>query len=1213
MDEMDNRAIPFRPNLEGQFKERFYEKAKVISHIDGACDIERLVEEEVKWVEEECVVNIDQRRKYRAVWLLLRDLVRASWTADFYAGTLELRMPSLEYDANSQVDASILKQRLRSWMQDSRVERLLDFSEFIRRTENRDQSISKTKKPIEVLFADGEDLANRLLSVKRNEKKIGEVIKPYLQLIEDPNMLDEFTGIRLGDIWRYCRLTWSTPSESTPGRTLLYLIRDAAHPYHAIMGIASIENCAVQITCRDEKIGWNATSFISKLQGIDSSEDARKEFERLLGIIEIAFEDIDVTELCSREELSNPTEELVFRLQNIAVEQEKMRQEYLKRSGLDDTDEESSELGNISKDTENALFTRKRADQLSKLVAAKRNLRELIDSPDFSQRWHTFLVSDTGYSSIRTALVAQKTRHIGSSMMELNVCGAIPPYNEILGGKLVALLAMSPQVIDDYQKRYGNRRSEIASRLKNEDVIRPADLVFMGTTSLYYVGSSQYNRVKIPSEIFENGYPVEWKKMGMTVGFGTMHISKATSMSFNEVISADRGYNHFNHVFGEGASPKMRLMVQAIRYLLECSNEDSKDLAKHAMSRIVYGACLAKNTNEYLLGYDSEPEYYFDKNNIEGETQKIIDFWLNRWVLSRLEFSPIFDRIREFDKNAFLVSNTIKDAEKWTFKPLTGENKMDITEQKEDLLCYIRELYRGTSAYADNVDISTLRKIHVKTSLDEAIIDALKEGRDVILTGNAGDGKTHLIRILEDEISNLTAKPIIELDASTITNDELFDKWKLARTNKVPFCAAINGAVLYGLCEQYGESFEPINSATSQMLNSVYFGENEISYDDSVVVFDLSRRNVLSINVLKAVINSVCEDSKYGACANCIGKEQCDVHRNRKLLQEEIFIERLFSILCRVNLAGYHATLRELQAMVSYLIFGNRDCVSLLNSSGNDEYMPSELLYTGKGNLFDAIRKSFDPVKVSHPHLDEKIINADIETDSWVSSLKQAVKGMDPNDVKQFELAKRCFYFFNKDGDLLLKIHNDDVSRFQSFLSSDGKEAVKDLIRKLNAFFQTGNNDRELSLWEGFRYNNSPRRVLISRVAIKKRSQLKIVEPKLLGKMSEGIDVEDNYRKLVYSDKDSIALKVDLEIYTILSQAERGIPMLYIENNGIKRIWKFIELLTSELQRVELEEEEDDVEIKVLDVQDQKIITIDVERDEKKYTNLSVQTGGEGR
>ena len=50
--------------------------------------------------------------------------------------------------------------------------------------------------------------------------------------------------------------------------------------------------------------------------------------------------------------------------------------------------------------------------------------------------------------------------------MELNVCGAIPPYNEILGGKLVALLATSPQVIHDYKERYESKPSEIASRLK---------------------------------------------------------------------------------------------------------------------------------------------------------------------------------------------------------------------------------------------------------------------------------------------------------------------------------------------------------------------------------------------------------------------------------------------------------------------------------------------------------------------------------------------------------------------------------------------------------------------------------------------------------------------------------------------------------------------------------------------------------------------------
>src|SRR5204862_3129415 len=95
------------------------------------------------------------------------------------------------------------------------------------------------------------------------------------------------------------------------------------------------------------------------------------------------------------------------------------------------------------------------------------------------------------------AFLAQKSRHVGTSILELNVCGAIPPYNELLAGKLVALVALSPQVVSDYRQRYGNRPSDIASRLKGENVIRPAELVFLGTTSLYRAGTRQYNRLKL--------------------------------------------------------------------------------------------------------------------------------------------------------------------------------------------------------------------------------------------------------------------------------------------------------------------------------------------------------------------------------------------------------------------------------------------------------------------------------------------------------------------------------------------------------------------------------------------------------------------------------------------------------------------------------------------------------------------------------------------
>ena len=40
-----------------------------------------------------------------------------------------------------------------------------------------------------------------------------------------------------------------------------------------------------------------------------------------------------------------------------------------------------------------------------------------------------------------------------SAIADLTICGAIPPYNEVLGGKLVAMLMMSPEVVAEYRRR----------------------------------------------------------------------------------------------------------------------------------------------------------------------------------------------------------------------------------------------------------------------------------------------------------------------------------------------------------------------------------------------------------------------------------------------------------------------------------------------------------------------------------------------------------------------------------------------------------------------------------------------------------------------------------------------------------------------------------------------------------------------------------------
>lgn len=1189
---MLNREIPFRPKLEGDFRVRFYNAVSEINEQTSPIDVEKIAENEIAWVQDVCTYNLGQRKKYRAVWMLFRDLTRASWKACYRDGVLYMSLPTLNGADIHDGSSPEVKKLLRSWMSESRHERLVSYTDFIQRMERNNTSGHN----IAELIADGNELAERLEQAHRGEIEPSKAVIPYLQLVTE-NEKDQYTGIKLSEIWRYFRLTWSTPAETTPGRTMQYLIRDAAHPMHAVMGIASLENCAVQITCRDDYIGWNQRAFIDHVTTL-TAEEAKIEFQRLLQYIEVGIAGIDYAELCTDASVQKPNEEDIQQLLDFAANAEQRRQELL-REALEEgiEEDEKSELGSISKETENALYNRKRAEQLGRLLMAKKALLDLCEADNFADIWLDFCNSEYGNSAIRSALVAQKTQHIGSSLMELNVCGAIPPYNEILAGKLVALLATSPQVIHDYKERYANKASMIASRLKGEDVFRPADLVYVGTTSLYYVGSSQYNRLKIPGTVFNSDFDIVWKKLGMTIGFGTMHISKATTLSLTEATSD--GFNRINHVFGEGASPKMRLLTMSIRELLESTNEDSKDFSKHAMSRIVYGACLAKNTIDYLLGKAEKPEYYTDIDNYQEGTQKIIDFWTSRWLKSRLNFEPIYQRVRDFNKQKFLVGNQINDDEKWKFEKLKEVPQMPSNDEKKVGLQFIRDFYRGTSAYADHVDTDLLSYIHLKTKLDKAVVDAAKAGKDIVLTGNPGDGKTHIIRVLKEQLEQLERPAVVELDASTLSNDEIYSRWKQAKENATPFVIAINAAVLYSVYKSYPE-FSPIKEAYLQMTNAVVF-HGEDAKTDALVVFDLSKREVLTPEILKQAVIRMTDDSHYKECKSCPLVSNCVVHKNRKLLKDELFQERLSLILQRVSLKGYHATLREIQSFIAYLIFGNRNCKQLNQTAGNSEYDLVNLIYSGKGNLFSAINDAIDPVDISHPIWDERILLNDIDPDSWVEGYEIPAETIAYDNEKLFNLRKRQFFFFNRYGDELLTIMDDDTTHFQNFLDQDNGKIIKELIAKLNSFFGTvsGSNTR-LQIWSGHRYNNEPRKVLISAGTIKK-SEFNVGRPSLLKGMQAGIDMTSNYVRLEKKDSPNIFLKVDFAMYLLLNEAERGVPVLFMESDLVKKVWRFIE----QLQAYDKMDEEDSVEIGLMDVQNKKTIMITIDREDGKYSSIN--------
>ena len=183
---MINREIPFRPRLEGDFRVRFYDAASSITEHTPLSKIEHIIEAEINWVTNECTFTLEQRKKYRAVWYLFRDLIHANWKAFYRDGVLYMSLPSLNGASLQDGSAPEVKQLLRSWMSESRHERLLTFTEFIKHME----TVNSNGHSIGDLIADGEELANRIEQAKEGKIALNEAVKPYLQLVSE-NEKDE--------------------------------------------------------------------------------------------------------------------------------------------------------------------------------------------------------------------------------------------------------------------------------------------------------------------------------------------------------------------------------------------------------------------------------------------------------------------------------------------------------------------------------------------------------------------------------------------------------------------------------------------------------------------------------------------------------------------------------------------------------------------------------------------------------------------------------------------------------------------------------------------------------------------------------------------------------------------------------------------------------------------------------------------------------------
>jgi hypothetical protein len=210
----------------------------------------------------------------------------------------------------------------------------------------------------------------------------------------------------------------------------------------------------------------------------------------------------------------------------------------------------------------------------------------------------------------------RKQRLVG--MLDAFVLGSLPPYNRLLGGKLVASLIRSTDVRDHFRKKYHGTRGIISGEDKH------AELVAVTTTSA--LGrSSVYNRLRLGSTSY-------MLPIGYTAGWGHFHIPDSI---FDDVrVYLNRKHHAYAKGFKFGDGPNWRL--RALRLAMSLVGL-KPELLKHGVKREVFISELASNAKDILTGTRKRPKYddLLSVDDIGALARE-------RWIVARAERCPDF-------------------------------------------------------------------------------------------------------------------------------------------------------------------------------------------------------------------------------------------------------------------------------------------------------------------------------------------------------------------------------------------------------------------------------------------------------------------------------------------------------------------------------------------------------------------------------------------
>jgi hypothetical protein len=213
------------------------------------------------------------------------------------------------------------------------------------------------------------------------------------------------------------------------------------------------------------------------------------------------------------------------------------------------------------------------------------------------------------------------------NIMDAYVLGALPPYNQLLGGKLVSCLIRTRDVRDDFAEKYAGTRGIISKKKKKAQLV-------MVTTSSSLGRSSIYNRLKLDEREY-------FTPIGFTGGWGHFHVPDSLFASLRDYLrDAEHKYVD-GHKFGQGPNWRLR----TIRAAFDALGFDG-DMLRHGIKREVFVSNIAVNAGKVLRGESTKAVYRGLKT-----VQEVGVLARERWLTGRAERMPEYRdwKVDEFE------------------------------------------------------------------------------------------------------------------------------------------------------------------------------------------------------------------------------------------------------------------------------------------------------------------------------------------------------------------------------------------------------------------------------------------------------------------------------------------------------------------------------------------------------------------------------------